>query len=255
MIRLQLLDYLATLRQRKTWLAAALLLYATFAMPLALAHPPSYVRDAVSAWFGSRDPFVLFMYMWIDLAMNKAIAFLPAVLASGVVIHERDTGLLPVVASKPLSMPRYFVLRALSVCGVMATLFGGAQLVGAVWFSTRLAGFRAGTFLSAMSLQLFAAVFATALTAALAVWIRRRTITVLVSLGLLGGLVGTALIGFYQPAWRKYAELNPMTLGALSLPHLGALDAGVLLPPMLVLLGLTALAIALGALALRGMEA
>jgi ABC-2 type transport system permease protein len=255
MIRLQLLDYLATLRERKTWLAAGMLAYAVLGLPVLFERPPEHIRQAITAWFGDEEPFTLLMYVWIDLAMNKIIAFLPVVLASGVVLRERDTGVLAVLAAKPVSMPRYFVLRAVSACAVMATLYVLAQLLGAAWFAARTEGFRVTTFLAAMSLHLFTAIFATAFAATVAVWVGKRGAAALVSLGVLGMLVGLALIGFYQPAWRSYAQLNPLTLGALSLGHLDALGPGVLLPPMLALAALSAVTIAAGALAARRLEA
>ncbi len=254
MIRLQWIDYLTTLRERKTLVAAGMMLYAVLAMPFMFAKPPEHVRAAITEWFGSEDPFSLFMYLWLDLAMNKVIAFIPVVLASGLVLRERDTGVLPVLASKPLSMSRYFVIRTISACAVVATLYVVTQVVAAIWFSARIEGFRPATFLGAMSLHLFAALFATAFTAALAAWIKRRGATALAALGVLSLLVGLALIGFYQPAWRALSQLNPITLGSLSLAHLSSLGAGVLLPPMLALTALTAITIAAGALGVRRME-
>ena len=44
------------------------------------------------------------------------VAFLPVILASGVVLRERDTGALAMLAAKPITMPRYFVVRTLSAC-------------------------------------------------------------------------------------------------------------------------------------------
>ncbi len=251
---LMLLDYLTTLRERKTWILAALMLYAVGSVPVLLANPPPHVVGAIHAWFGDADAFTLFMYLWIDVAMNKVVLFGSVVLASGVVLRERDTGVLPILLSKPLSASRYFVVRTVSVCAVMATLHALTQLAGAVWFSVRVEGFRVGTFLAAMSLHLFAAVFTTALCATLAVWIGRRGPAVLVSLGVLSTMVGLALIGFYQPAWRAWSLLDPVTLGALSLGHLDALDAGVLIPPMLALTVLTVLTALVGALRVRRLE-
>jgi ABC-2 type transport system permease protein len=253
-IRLALLDYLATLRERKTWLACAMFAYAVLAIPLLLERPPAHVRAAMDAWFGSRDPFALFMYVWIDLAMNKALAFLPVVLASGVVLRERDTGVLAVLGAKPISMPRYFLLRAGSACAVMLTLYAGANVLGALWFSARVPGFRAGAFFAAMSLHAFAAVFATALAASIAVAIGRRGAGALVGLFALGLLVGMALIGFYQPAWKAIALLNPIALGALALGNLDALSPRVLFPPMFALAAISAIVLAAGALSVRKME-
>jgi ABC-2 type transport system permease protein len=253
-IRLQWLDYLATLRERKTWLCAALLLYALLAMPVVLARPPAHVRDAIATWFGDDRPFVIFMYVWIDLAMNKVIAFLPVVLASGIVLRERDTGVLPLLAAKPISLPRLFALRATSACAVMATLHVGTQLLGLVYFSARIQGFRPGAFLAAMSLHLFAAIFATGLSAAIAGWVKRRGASALVGLFVLGALVGLSLIGFYQPAWRTVTLANPITLGALALGDLDGIGPALLVPPMIALGALSAAAIAIGAAGVRRME-
>jgi ABC-2 type transport system permease protein len=245
-IRFACLDYLFALRERKTWVAAAMMLYAVLSIPILLERPPAHVRDAIAAWFGNADSFVVFMFVWIDLAMNKAIAFLPVIFASSVLLRERDTGVLALLAAKPISMSRYFVIRTLSACAVMLTLFLATQWFGVFWFSRRIAGFRPSTFLAAMSLHSFAAVFATALSATVIVAIGRRGVGALVSLVVLGLLVGLALVGFYQPAWYTFTLANPMTLGALSLGQLGDLTPAVLLPPMLVLSTLSIAIIALG---------
>lgn len=254
MTRLVWLDYRAALRERKTWIAGAMLLYAVLSIPVVLAQPPPHVREAIAAWFHDPDPFVAFMFVWIDLAMNKAIAFLPVVLASTVLLRERDTGVLAILAAKPVSLARYFVVRTASTCAVMVTLHVAAQLLAALWFPGRVENFRPGAFLAAMSLHLFAAVFVTAFAATVAVATGRRGVSALVSLVVLGALAGMALVGFYQPAWHTATLANPFTLGSLALGHMGALGPGVLLPPMLALTALTVVTIAAGAALARRME-
>jgi ABC-2 type transport system permease protein len=106
-----------------------------------------------------------------------------------------------------------------------------------------------------MALHLCAALFATALSAAIGAWVRHRGASALLGLSVLGGLVGLALVGFYQPAWRGVTMLNPITLGSLSLGGLDSLGPGTLLPPMLLLAGMTAATIAIGAIGVRRMEA
>jgi ABC-2 type transport system permease protein len=192
------------------------------------------------------------MYVWLDLAMNKVIAFLPVVMGSGLVLRERDTRVLPLLASKPLSLPSYFTVRAISACGVIATLHAGAQIAGSVWFSLRVPGFRVVPFFEAMSVHLFAAMFATALAAAIGAWIKHRAASALVGFSVLSGLVGLALIGFYQPAWQRVTMFNPITLGSLALHDLGG---GFHVLPMAALVIFTAAAIALGARGVRRMEA
>lgn len=81
----------------------------------------------------------------------------------------------------------------------------------------------------------------------IAVAVGRRGASALVSILVLSLFVGLALVGFYQPAWRIFALANPLTLGALSLGHLGALSLEVLAPPMLALTVITAVTIAVGA--------
>jgi ABC-2 type transport system permease protein len=255
MIRFALLDYLASLRERKTWLAVAMLVYAVVAIPVLLERPPEHVREAIAAWFGDAGPFAVFMFVWIDLVMNKVVAFIPVILASGVVLRERDTGVLALLAAKPITMPRYFVIRTLSVCAVMLTLYVATQLAGALWFRGRVAGFKPGTFLAAMSLHAFAAVFATAFAATIIVAVGRRGAGALVALMVLGLLVGLALVGFYQPAWYAVTLANPLTLGALAMGDLDGLGPRVLVLPMLALTGITAVTIAIGARFARRVEA
>jgi ABC-2 type transport system permease protein len=255
MIRLGYLDYRATMKERKTWIAGAMFLYAVFAIPVILERPPAHVREAITAWFVNPDPFVIFMFIWIDLAMNKAIAFVPVVLGSGILLRERDTGVLAVLGAKPISMSRYFVIRTISACAAMLTLYVMAQLLGALWFSLRIPGFDAGRFLAAMSLHALGGVWATAFVALIAVATRRRIVAALVSIAALGLLVGLALIGYYQPAWSTFTMLNPISLAAFAMGHLGKLDISVLAPPMLALTLLTIVTIALGARMARNVEA
>lgn len=255
MIRLVYLDYRAALKERKTWIAGAMYLYAVFAIPLVLEKPPEHVKEAISVWFSNPDPFVLFMFIWLDLAMNKAVAFMPVVLGSGILLSERDTGVLAILGAKPITMSRYFIVRALSACAVMFTLYAGAQLLAAFWFSLKIPAFRPTTFLAAMGLHAFGGVWATAFTATIAMAVRRRLAAALVSIAALGMLVGMALVGYYQPAWRSYTLLNPISLASYAMGHLGALDAFVLVVPMAVLLVLTAVTILLGARLARNLEA
>jgi len=253
-IRFLWLDYRAALRERKVWFVVALFAYTVLVLPVLLARPPPHVRDAMDTWFGARDPFTLFMFMWTDLAMNKLIATAAVVLAGGVLLRERDTGVLPLLAAKPISLPGYFAVRTTSTCAVMATVYLGAQLAGALYFSVMVEGFRPGTFLAAASLHVWAAVFSTALAATLLVVVRRRGLGLMVGLLALLLLVGMAFIGFYNPAWATVSLLNPISLGVQSLGHLDALGPGVLVPPMLALVGFTALTIAAGAWSVRDME-
>lgn len=255
MLRLWWLDVRAGLRERKIWFGVAAYAYAVLTVPLLLTAPPEHVSAAISAFFGDQDPFTLFMYVWTDLAMNKVAAMIGIVLAAGVVLRERDTKVLPIIAAKPISMARYFVLRATSACAITAGLYLITQAVAALYFSVKVEGFKIGAFVAAGLLHVWAAVFAAALSATLVVLVGRRGPGLLLALIVVMMLVGMAFLGFYNPAWRGVALLNPFALGVEAVGRLGELGPGVLLPPMLGLVAINAATIGVGALAVRRMEA
>jgi ABC-2 type transport system permease protein len=253
-LRLVRLDYASGWRQRRTWIAAAMLAYGVLSMPLVVERPPVHVQDAIAHWFGDADRFTVFLFIWIDLAMNKIVAFVPVILAGGILLTERDTGLLPVLAAKPLTQGSYFLVRATAACLTMLTLHALTTLGGAVWFSWRIPGFRQGPYLDAMILHAFAAAFATAFTAAVAVGVGRRLPAALVSVSALGSMAGLALIGFYQPQWRLVSYLNPLTLGSLSLSRVHDPSLFALLPAVVALILMTGLTLLLGTRLARRVE-
>ena len=195
------------------------------------------------------------MYVWIDLTMNKVIAFLPVVLASGVVLRERDTGVLPLLASKPLSIPRYFVLRALSACAVMVTLHVATQLAGAALLH--------GARPRLPPRPLPRRDVAPRLRGALRDRALRRDRRVGEAPRRLGadrvrharGPRGPLAHRLLSARLARLTLANPITLGALGLGSLDQLGPAVLGPPMLALAALTALTIAVGAAGVRRMEA
>lgn len=255
MTRLAWLDYKAALRERKVLIAVAMYGYAILAVPALLSRPPAHVQEAVASWFGTEDPFALFLYLWTDIAMNKLLAVLAVVLAGGVVTRERELRLLPVLWSKPITPARYFLVRAGSAMAVMATLYVGAHLVAVGWFAASIDGFRVGAFFASMSLHVFAAVFATALAATVSVATGRRGLSALLSMLVLLMLIGAAFVGFYNPAWKTASLLNPMSLGVQALAHLDALAPAHVLLPIAALVGVIAATLGVGALLARRLEA
>ncbi len=248
------LDVRATLGERKTLWAAGLMLYMVLAMPVLVARPPEHVLSALQGWFATADPFILFLFIWTDLAMNKIIVTLGVMLAGGVFVRERETGQLAVLLSKPVSPGAYYRVRVLSACAVMAVLYVGAHLAVAPLVARDMPGFRWGLFFLSMGVHLFAAFFAICFSALLAVLIQRRALAVLVSMLLLFALVGFTFIGFYNPAWSGLASFNPITQGSSVLGHLEDLAPRHVLVPILLLTGLNAVLIALGALRVRHLE-
>jgi ABC-2 type transport system permease protein len=248
------LDVRATLGERKTLLAAGLVAYAVLIMPVLVAKPPEHVLSALKGWFSTSDPFILFLFIWTDLAMNKIITILGVVLAGSLLVRERETGQLAVLLSKPLSPAAYFLARTLSACAVMAVLYIGAHLAVAPLVARSVPGFRAGVFFASMAVHLFAAFFAVCLSALVSVLIQKRALAGLVSLLVLSLLVGLAFMGFYNPAWRELSLFNPITQGISVLAHVDDLRPGHVLAPIAVLLGINAAVLALGALRVRHLE-
>ncbi|QRK06330.1 hypothetical protein JQX13_40520 [Archangium violaceum] len=248
------LDVRAMLGERKTWLAAGMMAYAAISMPVLVAKPPEHVLSALKGWFTTTDPFILFLFIWTDLAMNKSILVLSVVLAGSLVIRERETGQLAVLLSKPVSPASYFLVRTLSACAVMAVLYVGAHLAVAPLVARSMPGFRSGLFFASMAVHLFAAFFAVCFSALMAVLIRKRALAGLVSLLVLSLLVGLAFMGFYNPAWSGLAFFNPITQGISVLGHVDDLRPGHVLLPIAVLMGMNAAVLALGALRVRHLE-
>ncbi|PTL80884.1 ABC transporter permease [Vitiosangium sp. GDMCC 1.1324] len=248
------LDIRATFGERKTLLSAGLMAYAAISMPFIAAKPPAHVLSALKGWFSTTDPFILFLFIWTDLAMNKSISILGVVLAGSLLIRERETGQLPVLLSKPVSPVSYFLARTLSACAVMGLLYVGAHLVVAPLVARSLPGFRTGLFFASMAVHLFAAFFAVCLSALVSVLVQKRAPAALVSLLVLSLLVGLAFIGFYNPAWRGLSLFNPITQGISVLGHVEDLRPAHVLTPIAILLGINAAVLALGALRVRHLE-
>ena len=248
------LDMRATLGERKTWLAAGMMIYAAISMPFVAAKPPEHVLSALKGWFSTSDPFILFLFIWTDLAMNKCILILGVVLAGSLLIRERETGQLAVLLSKPISPAAYFLARTLSACAVMGVLYLGTHLAAWPIIARSLPGFRPGLFFASMTVHLFAAFFTVCFSALMAVLIQKRAMAGLVSLLALSLLVSMAFIGFYNPAWSGISVFNPISHGISVLGHMDDLRPGHVLTPIAILVGMNAAVLALGALRVRQME-
>ncbi len=246
----------ALLRARRVRLAAGLVAYALLAAPVLLARPPAHVVAAAAAWFRAADPeLALFLFIWVDLALNKLAAVLGVILAGGVVREDQSRGLLALLWSKPITRAQYYLAKVAAAALVLALFLGGAALVGLLVFPPQIPAFRALPFLVVSAVHLVGALFAVTLSALVAALIPRRIVALLVSLVILMLLVGTAFIGFYNPDWAGYAELNPFYHAVWLLGHLGDLRPGLILRPVAILVTLHAVMLGLGVLAVRRIEA
>jgi ABC-2 type transport system permease protein len=248
------LDLVARARSRTTWVALAMLAYAVVGLPFLMAEPPPHIEAALGAWFGTAEPFLLFLYLWTDVAMNKVFGLVAVVLAGQTLVQERDTHTLDVLRSKPITLPALFLVRAGSAIGLAWGLYAAAALVGLPWFMARVEGFRPGVFLASTAVHAGAVAFAVALSATIAVVIGRRTQALVVSLLVVFTLMGGAFAGFYNPAWATIALLNPFAMGVQVVGHAGDLTAARVLGPLAGTWAATAAMLAVGAAAARRWE-
>lgn len=245
----------ALLRARRTRLAAGLLLYALLAAPVLLANPPPHVSAAAAEWFSGDPAFALFLFIWIDLALNKLAAVVGVVLAGGIVREEQARGLLPLLWAKPITPGAYFLVKLGAAAIVFALLFATAAALGLLLFPWRVAGFQPLAFLVVSGVHMLGALFAVVLSATVAVLVPRRLTAMLTSLMLLMLLVGSAFLGFYNPAWAGWAAINPFYHAVWLLGQLDALTVAVVLRPVAILLVIHVLVTGVGVLAVRRVEA
>ncbi len=245
----------ALLRARRTRLAAGIVLYAVLGAPFLLAKPPQHVAEAAATWFSGDPAFALFLFIWTDLALNKMAAILGVVLAGGIVREDQARGLLPLLWAKPIGKAQYYLVKLAAAAIVFTLLLGGAALLGLALFPWQVAGFRAAPFLLVSLVHLVGALFAVSLSGLVALLVPRRLTAMLTSLVLLMLLVGTAFLGFYVPAWAGWAALNPFYQAVWLLGQLDVLSLAVAARPLAILLLVHAVTVALGALAVRRVEA
>ena len=248
------LDLRARARERTAWLAAGVLVYAVLALPVLLAAPPPHVLEALRGWFGSDQGFVLFLYLWTDVAMNKIVGLLAVVFAGQTLVRERDTGQLDLLRARPVTLARLFLVRAGSAMAWMACLYAGTVAVALPWFALRVEGFRPGVFLLSSLVHGFAALFAVAAAATLSVVIGRRTLGLVVSLVVLMSLIGASFMGFYAPELAWIAQLDPFAQGVSVVGHLADLRPRHVVAPIATLSVTIAATLAVGALAARRWE-
>lgn len=219
-------EYLRVLRSRQAMLGMGFLLYAVVGMPVILAKPHEEVLTAVRTWFGDAHfELKLFLFAWIDLAMNKISLFLGAILASGIVADERSKGTLDLFLSKPVTLRRYWRVKLLAAVAAFATMYAAAAAIGAVYFSLNVRGFAVGPFALMSLVHVFAACFAVVFAGTMAIVLRHKLTAMITSITALSLLVGFAFMGFYDPSLRGVAVLNPYYHGAALIDDIGDVRA------------------------------
>ena len=240
-------EYLRIMRSRLALLIWAMLLYALAALPFLIAKPPPEVLHALGSWLGSEAVQAkLILFMWVDAAMNKFAVILGPVLAGGIIAEERARGTLDLLAAKPISSSNYFTIKLAAAAAAFATFYGAACIAALLTFPWRIAGFDAADFVALSAVHVFAGLFAVTFSATMAVYFKRKLTGLLVSVAVLGTLVGVAFLGFYYPAYRTVSYFNPFFDGIVligSIDDYGVVDV---LFPILLLVAFNLAALMIG---------
>jgi hypothetical protein len=199
--------------------------------------PQPDLVQAVETWLGAEAiPSKLVLLIWVDGAMNKLAFILGPVLAGGIIVEERARGLLDLLASKPIRAADYFTVKLAAAGAAFATFYAAGVLGAVPIFTWCVPGFDAGDFLALSAVHLFAGLFAVAFSGTMAVVIGRKLPGMLVSMMVLGTLVGFAFLGFIYPAYRGVSYLNPFFHGIVLIGSIDDYGAWDVLQPIGVLI-------------------
>ncbi len=219
------------LRIMRSWLALliwAVLLYTLVVLPFLMAKPSPELLRFIADWLGPEAAQAkLLLFVWVDAAMNKLAVILGPALAGGIIIDERSRGTLDLLEAKPVRAEDYFTVKLGAALAALATFYTAACAGAILTLPWRVAGFDIFDFLALSIVHLFAALFAATFSAAVATFFARKLTGLLVSVSVLGLLVGVAFLGFYYPAYRPVSYLNPFFDGIVligSINRFGAFD-------------------------------
>ena len=210
-------EYLRIMRGRLAILIWALLTYSLVAVPFIMAKPAPEVLNAIATWLGPENvEEKLILFTWVDAAMNKFAVILGPVLAGGIIAEERARGTLDLLAAKPIAASEYFSVKLVAATAAFATFYLVTTIGALVTFPWRVAGFDAGDFIALSAVHLFAGLFAVSFSATMALSFERKLTGMLVSVAVLGTLVGLAFLGFIYPAYWILSNFNPFFHGIRS---------------------------------------
>lgn len=244
----------ARVRERKVWAVAAFFALSALAAPGLLRQPPEHLISAITAWFGQDARFGLFMYLWTDMAMNKAAVITGAALGSGVVVHEASRRSLALWLSRPIGPSGFFVLRAGSAAAVAAGMYAITHILALPWFQAQIPDFRPGAFLLSGLVHGGVVVWSVLVSAAIAVGTGRQLVGATISVVLLFGLVGMAFLGVYDPSLAGWTVLNPFTAAIAGVARLDHLGPGAVVGPIATLLAFNLITLGAGAWLARKVE-
>jgi hypothetical protein len=130
--------------------------------------------------------------------------------------------------------------------GAFATFYLAGVVGAAITFPWRVPGFDVGDLLALSAVHLFAALFAVAFSATMAVVFDRKLIGMLASFTVLATLVGFAFLGFWAPDYRALSYLNPFFDGVVLIGSLNDYGIWEIIWPILLLVGFNLVVAAIG---------
>jgi ABC-2 type transport system permease protein len=234
-------EYLRIMRSRLAVMIWIVLVYALVMLPFLMAKPPPELRGFIAAWLGpDAAEAKLLLFMWVDAAMNKFAIVLGPALASGIIVAERSRGMLDLFAAKPVRAGEYFTSKLAAASVALATFYTAACLGAILTLPWRVSGFDIPAFAALSVVHLFAVLFGATFSAAVATFFSRRLTGLLVSVAILGALVGLAFLGFYYPAYRTVSYLNPFFDGVVPIGSINRFRAFDILFPIALLVAFNA---------------
>jgi ABC-type transport system involved in multi-copper enzyme maturation permease subunit len=240
-------EFLRIMRGRLARLILALMIYSLIMVPFIMEKPPAELLHALASWLGpSEIQTKLILFAWIDASMNKFAVILGPVLAGGIIVDERSRGMLDVLMAKPIRAADYFTVKLAASSAAFAAfyLFG---VVGALCtFPWRLKGFVVSDFLALSAVHFFAAIFAATFAGTITLFFKRKLTGLLVSIIILGTLVGFSWLGFINPAYLTISYFNPFFQGISVIAKIQNYGAWDIIQPIIVLIVFNLLVLAIG---------
>ncbi len=224
------------MRSRVAILIWLMIGYGLIMVPILLERPQPELLLALTAWLGGEAVHSkLALFVWVDAAMNKFAVIMGPALAGGIIVEERARGSYDLFASKPIAAADYFTIKLAAAMAAFATFYLAGALAALLTFPGRIAGFDPAAFVALSTVHLFAALFAVTFSATIATVFRSKLTGMLVSVSILGTLVGIAFLGFYYPAYWTISHLNPFFNGIVLIGSVENLGVWDLVFPIMVL--------------------
>jgi ABC-2 type transport system permease protein len=235
------------MRGRLARLILALMIYSLIMVPFIIEKPPAELLHALASWLGpSEIQTKLILFAWIDASMNKFAVILGPVLAGGIIVDERSRGMLDVLMAKPIRAVDYFTVKLAASSAAFASFYFFGVVGALCTFPWRLKGFVVSDFVALSAVHFFAAIFAATFAGTIALFFKRKLTGLLVSIVILGTLVGFSWLGFINPVYLNISYFNPFFQGISVIAKIQNYGAWDIIRPIIVLIMFNLLMLAIG---------